>query len=205
MGYFKKIAAAGVFAMMATGASAATCGSGGYSISLDPATACYAYGTGNLTGNLDGNSPNSKDPILLGESSGKNTFTLVSGPVISGLMLLDKSDSGGDVKEGALSGTLSGGKSGSFTLSDVSSYSSLIVALKVGGGNSGFDWAAFKVASAGVFDFLVNFQKGGGLSHVNVYGVEDVAPAPVPLPASALLLLGGVGGLAALRRRRKAA
>jgi len=199
MGYLKKIAAVGVFALMATGASAATCGGGDYSISLDPATACYAYGTGNVNGNAK------HDPILNGATVGNNTFTLVSGPVISGLTLLDKSDSGGDVKEGALSGTLSGGKSGSFTLNDVSPYSSLIVALKVGGGKDGFDWAAFKVAGAGVFDFLVNFKKGGGLSHVNVYGVEDVAPAPVPLPASALLLLGGVGGFAALRRRKKAA
>jgi hypothetical protein len=56
-----------------------------------------------------------------------------------------------------------------------------------------------------VFDFLVNFKKGGGLSHVNVYGIEDVTPAPVPLPASALLLLGGIGGFAALRRRKKEA
>lgn len=36
-----------------------------------------------------------------------------------------------------------------------------------------------------------------------VVDIPDVAP--VPLPASALLLLGGVGGLAALRRRRKLA
>ena len=199
MGYLKKITAAGVLAMMATGASAATCGNGSYSISLDPATACYAYGTGNVNGNAK------HDPILNGTTVGNNTFTLVSGPVISSLTLLDKSDSVGDLEEGALSGTLSGGKSGRFTLNDVLPYSSLIVALKVGSGKDGFDWAAFKVAGAGMFDFLVNFKKGGGLSHVNVYGVEDVAPAPVPLPASALLLLGGVGGFAALRRRKKAA
>lgn len=199
MGYLRKIAGAGVFAVMATGASAATCGSGDYSISLDPATACYAYGTGNVNGNP------MQDPILNGESVGGNTFTLVSGPVISSLTLLDKSDSAGDVKEGALTGTLSGSKAGTFTLGDVSPYSSLIVALKVGGGKDGFDWAAFKVASAGVFDFIVDFKKGGGLSHVNVYGVEDVAPAPVPLPASALVLLSGLGGFAALLRRKKAA
>lgn len=211
MGYLNKIAAAGVFALMATGASAATCTGADRSISLTSATAttsCYAYGMGNVNGNID------HDPILNGKSMGGNTFTLAPGSsVISSLTLLDKSDASGEVKDGALTGTLSGGTEepgkngnlfGTFTLGDVSGYSSLIIALKVG--NSGEPgWAAFKVASAGVFDFLVSPKQGGGLSHVNVYGIEDAVPAPVPLPASALLLLGGIGGIAALRRRKKAA
>ncbi len=35
--------------------------------------------------------------------------------------------------------------------------------------------------------------------------IASTAPAPIPLPAPALLLLGGLGGLAALRMRRRAA
>lgn len=37
------------------------------------------------------------------------------------------------------------------------------------------------------------------------YDVSKVSIAPVPLPAGGLMLLGGLGGLAALRRRKKAA
>jgi len=41
------------------------------------------------------------------------------------------------------------------------------------------------------------------LSNVELYGRGD--PSVIPLPAAGWLLLGGLGGLAALRRRRKAA
>lgn len=39
---------------------------------------------------------------------------------------------------------------------------------------------------------------------ITVVGDDTVAPPAVPLPASTLLLLGGMGGLAAMRRRQKA-
>ena len=45
----------------------------------------------------------------------------------------------------------------------------------------------------------------GGFSRtVTIVADDTVAPPAVPLPASALLLLGGMGGLAAMRRRQKA-
>lgn len=51
------------------------------------------------------------------------------------------------------------------------------------------------------FDFEGSKQQGIGVAFDNL----TFEPAPVPVPASALLLLGGLGGLAVARRRRKAA
>lgn len=62
-------------------------------------------------------------------------------------------------------------------------------------------WAAFMLAP-GVTDGLWSTTGKYGLSHANLYAA--IAPTPVPLPAPALMLLSGVGGLALLRRRRRA-
>lgn len=52
--------------------------------------------------------------------------------------------------------------------------------------------------------FLFSTKVGAGYDGYGISRVE-LMPAPVPLPASAALLLAGVGGLAAFKRRRKAA
>jgi hypothetical protein len=63
------------------------------------------------------------------------------------------------------------------------------------------DWAVFSIPN-GILAGSWTVERNG-LSHANVYGT--LTPATVPVPAAGLMLLGALGGLVALRRRRKAA
>ena len=64
-----------------------------------------------------------------------------------------------------------------------------------------FTCPAFKWNTVWAGNQCKNFPKN--VSHISVYA--SVSPAPVPLPAAGLLLLGGLGALGAIKRRREAA
>lgn len=81
-----------------------------------------------------------------------------------------------------------------------------------GGGNGGNNYVAsvvFDITTTAKLSDLSQFafraqetsNPGGSIKA----DLEPQQPAPVPLPASAVLLMAGMGGLASLRRRKKAA
>lgn len=62
---------------------------------------------------------------------------------------------------------------------------------------------SFLVSAGQTFGFFILSKDGmEGAAMASIFG--EVDPAPVPLPAGGLLLLGAIGGLAAVRRRKAA-
>ena len=168
-------------------------------ITLNVSAGCWAYGVGNINGNVG------QDPILAGATLGGNTF--VKGGAwtsIANLILLDKSDAAGGAADGALGGALSGQTGGTITVGAVSGFTSFILAIKTGN-NKNPSWAAFLIS--GVGSYIFGIDKPQGISHANLYGVENDDPGPgeIPLPGGVVLLLTGLAGLAGLARMRKAA
>ncbi len=200
----KSVATAAVLAVMAGGVQAATvttyCPGAkstavrDFSVTIEGPTAagCVASGIGNT------DTPANSAIILA---------------AVSPATLLDKSDGLSIVPGVVITVTGVNTLSGLWSIVVPNGFSLInsFLALKSGEGNGDPDWALFSIP-AGVLSgawsitdpttCTPNCNGKQSLSHISLYGT--LVPTAVPVPAAGLLLLGALGGLAALRRRRTA-
>jgi hypothetical protein len=87
-----------------------------------------------------------------------------------------------------------------------SNWTSIAIGFKFGTGGLADQWFVYLLnsqVSSGAWDFVNVYRRGGGLSHIQLYGVEPTEQVPEP---GTLGLLGvGIFGLAMLRRFKKTA
>jgi hypothetical protein len=114
---------------------------------------------------------------------------------LTGWILADKNGSStdGDQSITFTSGVTNGTKLGSWEISSLGTAASVMVNLKAGNG-----WGSFLVGTTSG-----TWTSTKELSHASVY-YRPGTPSPVPLPAAGWMLLAGLGGIAAAKRRKKA-
>jgi hypothetical protein len=139
-------------------------------------SACLGGGVGNINGNPG------TDDFLTGEGAGLGLVGIGDG-----------------------SGTQSG-SSGTFSFDSSlwQSWGEIAIGFKFGTGNKPDEWFVYllnPLVSSGNWQFVNVFDKGGGLSHVQLYGRGE--PANVPEPATLALFGIGLLGAAAARRRKR--
>lgn len=141
-------------------------------------SACLDSGSGNINGNNDAFQQAYPGYELASKSDAANPFSITYSQ---------------------------SGSSGTWSIDESfwSSFSTGAIGFKFGTGGTPDEWFVFSLvdfATGGDWSFLPSEDaRGGGLSHINLYGMDRIQD--VPEPASVMLLLLGMAGLLVARKR----
>lgn len=117
-------------------------------------------------------------------------------------------DTGAYSTAGILSGTGAGAKSGAWSVSSWKGIGAAMLVVKGGNGFASYllDLTAGLSGGWSMAAVLNNGGKIPDMSHISLYTTPGATPpAPVPVPAAGLLLVGALGGLAAVRGKKRKA
>lgn len=176
MNFFKTLVAASAVTLMAGAASAATCTVGSVTYGLTQ----------------DGGDPASTT-CDTGNDKGAGGFG-----TLNGWDLADEVDwTNGDTPDSGFDLVISGN---TWSVTGGDGYDAIAVALKQA---NSFAFFVLDLTKALTGTWSITGPGDASQVYSHIAGWTKGTPSEVPLPASALLLIGGMGGLAMLRRRRK--
>lgn len=114
-----------------------------------------------------------------------------------------KSDEAGK-GDGTVDFSYTGSTSGTWMIDNFASFDSVVLGIKQGNEGEGGYYAFLLDGSEGTWAVFMN-SNPAKFSHLDVWYKPGEGPNPIPLPASALFLLSGIGGIGFLSARRRRA